>query len=331
MKISIVSPVYNKERFLDNHLSTLINQTYKNIEFIFVNDGSSDNSLEVLKKYQKEDERIIIVNQKNQGPNIARRNGFLKSSGEYVYFVDSDDLLYNNDVIKNIVEVINNNNNPDCIFVEMITRYENKDVLDQCLYIKNHESGKHSIENLYDCIFRGNLSSKIFKRNKIKKEYFINYRNYEDCFLSYCILNNCKNYYFYNKPIYIINRKSENNDSLTCNMKFDVIKSKYEIIDMLLGQCSKFEKSLKKLLQKMYLDDLNYSLLLSNEDANKLLKYLDLKKKEIDFDIKSVTSKHYMQLFILKKLYLFYYTNRVIKYINNCILNLKKIIRRVIR
>ena len=91
MKISIIVPVYNVEKYLERCLDSLINQTLKDIEIICINDGSTDNSSEILKEYAKKDSRIIIINQNNQGISVARNNGMNKAKGKYIGFVDSDD------------------------------------------------------------------------------------------------------------------------------------------------------------------------------------------------------------------------------------------------
>lgn len=90
-KVSIIVPVYNVEKFLDRCLNSLINQTLKEIEIICINDGSVDNSLQILEKFAKQDDRITILNQKNSGQSTARNRGIDKASGIYLGFVDSDD------------------------------------------------------------------------------------------------------------------------------------------------------------------------------------------------------------------------------------------------
>ena len=103
-KISIIIPVYNAEKYLRKCLDSVINQTLKEIEIICINDGSTDLSLSILKKYATCDNRIKIINQENQGVAIARNNGLKYATGEYIGYVDSDDyvssiffeLLYNN-------------------------------------------------------------------------------------------------------------------------------------------------------------------------------------------------------------------------------------------
>ncbi len=91
VKISIVVPVYNVEKYLKRCLDSLVNQTLKDIEIICVNDGSKDNSLNILEEYAKKDNRIVILNQKNAGLSAARNTGMEIAKGEYIGFVDSDD------------------------------------------------------------------------------------------------------------------------------------------------------------------------------------------------------------------------------------------------
>ena len=90
-KLSVIVPVYNTEKYLRQCLDTIINQTLKEIEIICVDDGSTDNSLQILKEYQKNDARIVILNQNNGGGGKARNTGLEISTGEYLAFLDSDD------------------------------------------------------------------------------------------------------------------------------------------------------------------------------------------------------------------------------------------------
>ena len=107
-KISIIVPVYNNYNFLDKCLDSIINQTYKNIEIILINDGSTDNSLKKLKKYAKVDSRIILINKKNEGVSKARNDGIKISTGKYITFVDSDDYLECDAIEKIYIALIKN-------------------------------------------------------------------------------------------------------------------------------------------------------------------------------------------------------------------------------
>lgn len=108
-KISIIVPVYNVEKYLQRCLDSLINQTYKNIEIIAINDGSTDNSLKILRKYETIDSRIKIINKDNEGLSQSRNIGINLATGEYITFVDSDDWIELNflETMLNLMELNN--------------------------------------------------------------------------------------------------------------------------------------------------------------------------------------------------------------------------------
>lgn len=92
-KISVIVPVYNVEKYLEDSVRSIMNQTYRNLEIICVNDGSTDGSLAILERLAAEDERIRIVNQKNTGSGGARNEGLKYADSEWISFIDSDDML----------------------------------------------------------------------------------------------------------------------------------------------------------------------------------------------------------------------------------------------
>ena len=97
-KISIILPIYNKEKYLNRSIGSILNQTFKDIEIIAVNDGSTDNSLNMLEDFKNYDSRIKIVNNdKNRGLFYSRAMGILNSTGEYIMFLEPDDLLAGKD------------------------------------------------------------------------------------------------------------------------------------------------------------------------------------------------------------------------------------------
>ena len=89
--ITIIINVYNGENFIKKCLESVINQTYKNLEILIINDGSTDNTLRICESY--EDERIRIINQENMGLSLARNVGIDEAKGEYLYFIDCDDFV----------------------------------------------------------------------------------------------------------------------------------------------------------------------------------------------------------------------------------------------
>lgn len=132
IKVSVIIPVYNVEKYLHECLNSVVNQTLYEIEIICINDGSTDNSLEILKRYKKIDSRIILIEQENKGLGATRNNGLDIAQGEYVYFLDSDDFIelnllesvYNKSVKDNLDIVIfgsNSYNDKTKIFSDIVS------------------------------------------------------------------------------------------------------------------------------------------------------------------------------------------------------------------
>lgn len=106
--ISIIVPVYNTEKYLCNCLDSIITQSYNNWEAICINDGSTDDSLNILKKYAEKDKRIKIINQPNRGLSETRNVGIKKVKGDYIMFLDSDD-FWHPETLDILINVINQN------------------------------------------------------------------------------------------------------------------------------------------------------------------------------------------------------------------------------
>ncbi len=123
-KVSVIVPIYNTEKYLDRCITSIINQNYKNLEIILINDGSTDSSIDICNKYKNLDNRIIVINKKNEGQSYARNTGLEIATGDYISFIDSDDYincnmistlvknieLYNSDVSVCSLKLIKNNN-----------------------------------------------------------------------------------------------------------------------------------------------------------------------------------------------------------------------------
>lgn len=92
-KVSVIIPVYNTEAYLEEAVRSIMNQTLKDLEIIIIDDGSTDNSLSVIKKLAQEDNRIEWLSQPNSGQSVARNIGIERARGKYLYFMDSDDIL----------------------------------------------------------------------------------------------------------------------------------------------------------------------------------------------------------------------------------------------
>lgn len=109
-KISVIIPVYNMEKYVGECLDSVLRQTLSDIEVIVVNDGSTDNSLKIIEKYQKKDNRIIIIDKKNAGVAAARNDGIKIATGEFLAFMDPDDMYANNEVLFHCYEMAEKEN-----------------------------------------------------------------------------------------------------------------------------------------------------------------------------------------------------------------------------
>jgi glycosyltransferase involved in cell wall biosynthesis len=108
--ISVIIPIYNSEKYLEDCLNSIINQTLKRIEIICIDDGSTDNSSKILENYKKLDDRFVIFRHKHKGSGFSRNIGINNSKGKFVSFLDSDDMYANNFALQNIFEKANKYN-----------------------------------------------------------------------------------------------------------------------------------------------------------------------------------------------------------------------------
>lgn len=124
VKLSIIIPVYNVENYISQCLDSILNQAFKDFEIICVNDGSTDNSLNALLKYKNKDERITIIDKKNEGSGVARNAGLAIAKGDYVYFVDGDDWIDDNALEKIVSKA--DELNTDILIFGGLSCYETK-------------------------------------------------------------------------------------------------------------------------------------------------------------------------------------------------------------
>lgn len=109
IKVSVILPVYNGEKYVKKTIESLQKQTLKDVEIICINDGSKDRTIEILNELKKEDERIKVIDKNNEGVWKARIDGIKKASGEYISFIDSDDYVENSFIEKLYNSIITNN------------------------------------------------------------------------------------------------------------------------------------------------------------------------------------------------------------------------------
>lgn len=220
-KISIIVPMYNSESTIGKCIESILQQTLSELEVILVNDGSTDNTLDICKKYSKRDSRIVVVSQENKGLISARKRGVEISSADLIGFVDSDDWI-EKDMYENLYEIYNNYHVDvvsSGIFRDYIEEQYTNEVLD------NFEQGYY--ENINKTVYPYmlwnkkindfgiycTLVNKLFKREILKTVYDnIDERVFygEDCLTFFSYMMRCKKVYILNKSYYhyVINHNS---------------------------------------------------------------------------------------------------------------------------
>jgi len=229
-KVSVIVTIYNSEKYLEKCLDSIVKQSYSNIEIILVDDASKDSSIQICNKFQKEDERIKIIQKGHMGVSGARNAGIENATGEYILFVDSDDWIDYN-TIKYLIDIYNKNKNTDIILFGIKKYYMSK-ILEPKLNLKNNEKLEEKEYNLDEILPElieyekiNSPVNKIYKTEIIKKQkirFDVNIEIAEDLLFNIHYFKNINNVYILNREFY--NYRIENENSLT----HKYIENKYE-------------------------------------------------------------------------------------------------------
>ena len=198
--ISIVIPCYNSEKFISKCLDSVIRQDYSNIEIVVVNDGSTDSSLDIIKSY--DDKRIIIVDKKNEGSWQARIDGIKKTSGSYITFVDSDDIVTETFISELYQNIIDNNSDISICGFDRISSSSNKVLANEMI------SFNKTIELIDDInqipLINTSNWNKLYKKELFKDvlEYKVKSRTCEDLILNMFAYFNAQKISFIPKVLY---------------------------------------------------------------------------------------------------------------------------------
>ena len=203
-KISIIIPIYNIENYIEKCIESIINQTYKNLEIILVDDGSTDKSGEICDKYQKNDNRIIVIHKKNGGLSDARNCGIEKATAELLIFVDGDDWIENDTIELAYNEHIKNDS--DIVIYGKYIDYDNNKSIPKCPAKYERINGKQGIIYLnsfkdldvsaWNKLFKKELFNDIkFPVGKLSEDYYIMYKVFDKAKVI-SLLPICKYHYF---------------------------------------------------------------------------------------------------------------------------------------
>lgn len=321
--ISVIVPIYNVEQYLDRCIESILNQTYKNLEIILVDDGSTDNCPKICDRWTKKDNRIKVIHKKNGGISSTRNAGLDISTGKFIGFVDGDDsidetmyeILYKN--------LIDTNSDISICSMQKIFNYDEINKLNKNNKIINNKTFV-SI-NKFDGLFDDKIKDTIVAWNKLyKKEIFnelrypINKQN-EDTFLIIKILDKSKKIVYTNLKLYYYFQRI---DSIM-NSKFNIKK---------LDELQAFKEQMLFFKREEYINTKYYKLSLLKYADKTIIYYCKLKKfnKENNYtkkikEIKDDYNEYYKEIINTKintKKKIKYF---IFKYMPNLIYYLKKI------
>ena len=309
-KFSIIVPVYNCQDYIERCIESVLNQTYKNFELIIVNDGSTDNSLTIIKEYEKQDKRIKVIDKKNEGVSAARNDALALAQGPFICFLDADDYIDSN-FLEESEKIYSEHKELEWLsfgyYSEIEDNDQNKISSDKLnyktKYYKNIKSLKKDLVELWDNTVLYNIVNKVFLKKiivendikfpsdyfgedvKFNREYMKhinNFYNSEECYYHYireragAVTKKYKEDFFdiRKKEFYEFNEYFESN-----NIKKDKY---YEY------SCRRYIERLLGCIENVYCSDMKFTerykkikQMILDETTREAIKYIVPKSKKI--------------------------------------------------
>ena len=303
--ISVITPCYNLEKYIEKSINSVLSQSFTNFEYILINDGSKDKTLEILKKYLRIDNRIRVIDKVNEGVSKARNEGIKYAQGEYLYFLDGDDAI-EQDFFKTIKEIIDSKEYDSIVFPYFIEKNQKK-------YLEkgSFKEGNYSKDILLKEILSRNICKRnivgtsVLKRrivmgNKILFNEELTYAEDHNFFLK-CFLETEKNYYC-EKPFfhYTIRNGSAINSRITLK-RLDTLKALIELKSIF--EREKIKNYFNFFMLITFIGNVN--VLAKEENEKVIMEYLsELKKYEKYLD--KIEDIKTIQYFLYKIIYLIY-------------------------
>lgn len=255
--ISVVLPIYNVEKYLEKCMESVLNQTYKNLEIILVDDGSKDNCPKICDDYAKKDARVKVVHKENGGLSDARNAGIRVANGEYITFIDSDDY-----VDKDYVEFLYNNiekNNADIAIGSHRVLYDSGKIIEKATHENSVLEPKKVLERiLYDDGIDVSAWGKLYKISLFEDIKFPKGRLFEDSATTYILVDKAKiiTVNSESKYNYIVRENSITNAKFSPK-KMDLIKSTREMSEYVKEKYPELEGAANRRLMYAYLSTLS--------------------------------------------------------------------------
>lgn len=331
-KFSVIIPIYNAGQYLDDAINSVISQTigFSNIELILVNDGSTDNSEDICMKYKEKYSNIIYVKQKNKGASSARNKGLSLATGQYVNFLDADD-LWNDQTFKKVYKL-----KEDIIVVNKAKYIKRNKYLKKCYVNKaNSFDGKTLINKNWnqalDSVNNVFIKTEIAKKYKFDEEL----KYYEGFDYINRIVLDVKGFTNCNYGAYLIRTKDQKNSlmDLAVDNEEYYLKTIHKNLDKLIDLSKKKNKKIIKFIQYAILNNINERIgIKANSDKVDVKKYINKIKSIIKLIDEEVFEK-YLEELTANKYYLIKlkdaenkinYKDGEILFNNKCIFSLEK-------
>ena len=328
-KLSVIVTVYNSEKYLRECLESIINQTYKDIEIICVNDGSTDNSPKILDEYSQRDSRIRVISQENKGVASARNTGLKNVCSEYITYVDDDDIIESS-AYEKAMEYIND---ADLIHFG-IKVFGDSNYAQRCNddnYYKIKYKGVKKLDKKVILNSDVSVCNKIFKKSILEQNNitFPDGLNYEDAEFYYKYVSCSKTAYYLDEYFYHYRRSGDSIMSDTFEGTEKAIQHLY-IMDNIFNfwgknnYLDKNEKLFKKLFELCFnfaywnsiIEQRSKVLYVASEYAEKFSKSLKIKTNFI----KNLANKRYQEIYVpdLKFYQKIYKTKKIYDLIDRC-------------
>lgn len=291
-KISIIVPVYRVEKYINRCLDSILNQSYKNLEIILVDDGSPDRCGEICEEYAKKDSRIRVIHKENGGLSDARNFGMKYITGEYTLFLDSDDYI-EKDCIETLLKIAQENNS-DIVQCGFYYDYNTYLLYDDRYYtedspIVNLDNNSLMRELVINERVKNFVWGKLYKSELIRDKYFKKGVLFEDVFWSHNIMKDVKKYTIIHKPLWYYTQREDSIVGKYSSKNLNILKGLKERKEFLKINYPNLLGEINKLI--FITSMLHYNIILKLRDSN-----LEIAKKEIKEDILKNYSEIYKSL-----------------------------------
>ena len=305
-KVSVIVPIYKVQDYLNKCIDSIINQSYKNLEIILVDDGSPDRCGEIIDLYEKQDNRIKVFHKKNGGLSDARNYGMNFITGDYVIFVDSDDWL-SEDMVSNLIKT-SLELNADIVQSGFYYAYEDYLLYDNRYYLENMRPVVLNRDELmYELVINEKVKNfawgKLYKSALIKDISFKIGVLFEDVFWAHKVMDRVDKYVIIHKPMYYYRQRKDSIVSTYTERNLDILKGLKERHEFIEKNYASLINESYKIIFKTSL--IHYYLLIKKKSVKNRDYYMNDIKEYIKSNFRNIEKSLKNERELIWQLYLF--------------------------